>query len=128
MIGKYILDSSIWIEIERSNPQICQKVVPLIQNNEIAQIDIIVAEVLRGVKTKRDYEALKKEFQSFEILKTNWLRVAEFAFEVSRRGFNPPLADLYIASCVKDHQRILLTQDRDFIDIQRVKNFQVELI
>ena|SRR3990167_788319 len=128
MIGKYILDTSIWIEIERKNPKIQKLVIPLIESNKVVLVDLIIAELLRGVRNVDDYDKLKKELLSFEILTSNWLDVSLLAFEVARRGHNPPLADLYIATCALENNRILITQDRDFLEIQKAKNFQVELI
>ena len=96
--GGIVLDSSIWIEIQRGNQQISKKVIPLIEQNKVSLIDIIVTEVLRGIKSRRDYEKLFDAFLDFEILSTNWLRVAELAFRVAKTGHHPPLADLSLSS------------------------------
>ena len=54
MIGKYILDTSIWIEIERKNPKIQKLVIPLIESNKVVLVDLIIAELLRGVRNVDD--------------------------------------------------------------------------
>ena len=55
MKDKYVLDSCLWIEIERKNKGVLSEVQPLINRNEVCLVDVIVAEVLRGVKTRKDY-------------------------------------------------------------------------
>lgn len=120
MKDKYILDSSIWIELERKTPLVCEKVIPLIQKNRVCLVDVIVAEVLRGTKTNRDFQTLKKTFQSFRWLATRWETVAILAFEVAQRGYNPPLIDLYIAQCAIENKKILVTQDKHFAHIAHV--------
>ncbi|MBL6989886.1 MAG: PIN domain-containing protein [Bacteriovoracaceae bacterium] len=122
MKDKYILDSSIWIELERKNQAIIGKVAPLFMKNLIITIDVISAEVLRGVKTKQDYIKLEKMLSNFVHLSTQWDEVAKLAFEVAKKGYYPPLIDLYIAQCVLDSKTTLITQDKHFAQITKVKS------
>ena len=120
MKDKYILDSSIWIELERKTPHICKQALSLIQKNRVCLVDVIVAEVLRGTKTKKDFQVLRKAFENFRWLSTRWQKVAELAFQVAQKGFQPPLVDLYIAQCALENKRVLITQDNHFTHIARV--------
>ena len=120
MKDSYILDSSIWIALERGIPFICEKAVPLIQKNKVCLIDVIVAEVLRGTKTRRDFLTLKKAFQNFRWLSTRWEGVTDLAFLTAQKGFQPPLVDLYIAQCVIENKKTLITQDKHFYHIAKV--------
>ncbi|MBI2982370.1 MAG: PIN domain-containing protein [Deltaproteobacteria bacterium] len=128
MKDRYVLDSSIWIEMERRNSRILDKITPLIERNEICLVDLIAAEVLRGTKTRKDFKALQKAFSDFPEISTRWEKVARLAFDVARRGFNPPLTDLYIAQAVREHGKTLITQDSDFLQISRVKPFSLEFL
>lgn len=125
MKDKYVLDSSIWIELERGNQKILKKVEPLILKNQVCLIDAIVAEVLRGVRRKKDFDILQDSFSSYNILSTDWLKVANLAFEISKKGFQPPLIDLYIAQCVYENKRTLVSQDKDFIAIKKIQAFDL---
>ncbi len=127
MKDKYVLDSCIWIELERKNPVISERVLPLIEKNQVCLVDVIVAEVLRGVKSQKDFNHLKESFSNFNQLSTPWSAVAKLPFQVSRKGFHPPLVDLYIAQCVFENKRTLITQDKHFDSIARVRDFSVEL-
>lgn len=128
MKDRYVLDSCLWIEIERGNPKVLGVVQPLIDENQVCLVDVIVAEVLRGAKTRKDYLKLKEAFSHFVQLSTTWETVTELAFEVSRKGFQPPLIDLYIAQCVLENGKTLLTQDRHFPQIAKVRAFTVKMV
>lgn len=62
------------------------------------------------------------------IVSTSWLDVAKLAFDVSRRGHNPPLADLYIANCAIKNKLSLITRDRHFQMISAVNKISLKLI
>ncbi|MBI2339860.1 MAG: PIN domain-containing protein [Deltaproteobacteria bacterium] len=128
MKDKYVLDSSVWIEIERKNPAVLERVLPLIEKNQVCLVDLIVAELLRGAKTRKDFLKLKDGFSVFLQLSTKWESVAELAFNTGRRGFTPPLTDLYIAQCVLENQKTLVTHDKHFRHIAQVKPFEVILL
>ncbi len=94
----YIFDSSIWVEIERGNKSIQKRAAQLINKNKVCLVDLIVAELLRGVKSEGDYNGLKLRLLSYEILSTTWTEVGRLGFLMARQGYSPPLADLYIAA------------------------------
>lgn len=114
--------------MERSNSRIANRILPLIEKNKICLVDVIVAEVLRGLKSKQDYRKLLQGFRAFNIYSTSWLAVADLAFKVARKGYNPPLVDLYIAQVTIENKKTLLTQDKHFVGIKEVQNFSLELI
>ncbi len=128
MKDKYVLDSNIWIEIERKNSKVLERVEPLLQGNQVCLIDVIIAEVLRGTRTHKDFKTLQAVFDDFPVLTTSWNSVSELAFLVARKGFNPPLIDLYIAQAVRENKKILITGDSDFTQIAKVKPFFLEML
>ena len=128
MKDKHILDSSIWIEIHRKNPEILTLVAPLLEKSQVCLVDVIAVEVLRGVRSQRDFLRLKKAFADFVQLSVSWMDVASLAFRVQRRGYAPPLVDLYIAQCAIQHKKILITQDKHFCQIAEVQSFALEWI
>lgn len=128
MKDKYILDSSIWIELERHNDSVLCTVRPLIQKNRVCLVDVIVAEVLRGTKTKKDFHALKKAFRNFRWLNTRWENVSELGFRLAQEGFHPPLVDLYIAQCAIENRRVLVTQDKHFGQIAKISPLKFEML
>ena len=125
MKDRFLLDSSIWIELERQNQVICEKIIPLIQKNRVCLADVIVAEVLRGCKTQKDFKKLRDAFENFRWLSTSWMKAAELGFKMSKKGFQPPLIDLYIAQCAIENRATLITQDKHFSQIAKVHPFSV---
>ena len=128
MKDRTILDSSIWIELERQNKKIMERINPLIQKNRICLVDVIVAEVLRGTKTKKDFQLLKEAFSNFRWLSTRWDKVAELAFQAAKRGYQPPLVALYIAQAVLENRCVLITQDKHFSQIAKVSPLKIVLL
>ncbi|MBI2336943.1 MAG: PIN domain-containing protein [Deltaproteobacteria bacterium] len=120
MKDKYILDSSIWIELERQSPNVTGQIKPFIEKNQVCLVDVIVAEVLRGVRTKQDFQILFAAFQNFRWLKTDWAKVAELGFKIAKKGHHPPLIDLYIALCTLENRRTLITQNKHFTHIAKI--------
>ena len=98
MAERFILDSSIWIDIQRGKKNVVDTVAKVINKDRVVLVDLIAAEVLRGVRTQKDYDLLKQYFSCFPTITSAWDEVSQLAFAVSRNGHNPPLADLYIAN------------------------------
>lgn len=128
MKDKYVLDSNVWIEIHRGSPAVLRRTESLIQRNEVCLVDVIVAELLRGVRTKEDYDRLKAAFLDFPVISTSWDAVSSLAFAVSQRGYNPPLVDLYIAQAVLENRKTIITLDRHFLQIARTAPLSVQII
>lgn len=128
MKDKYVLDSSIWIELERGNTAVSDLVQPYIDRNEVCVVDLIVAELLRGTKTRRDFDRLKSAFADFVWLTSDWKRVGDTAFLAARKGINPPLTDLYIAQSVHDNDKVIVTHDRHFKQIAGVLSLKFILL
>jgi len=128
MSAKVIFDSSVWIAIHRDNKKTTDIAIPLLEKNLVVTVDLIVAEVLRGTRTKSDYEKLLKGFLLFDLLKADWIEVSKLAFSIGKSGFAPPLTDIYIAQCAIESGLSLLTHDRHFEQIKKFTSLKCQLI
>ncbi|GEM_PF-2180984 len=128
MKDKYILDSCIWIETHRNNLKVMTLINPWIEKNEICLVDAIKTEVLRGVRTNKDYERLKLFFNNFPCLSLSWDEVNSLAFECGRRNFFPPLIDIYISQCAILFNKTIVTQDKHFQKIKSIRSFELLFI
>lgn len=128
MKDRYVLDSCIWIDIHRQNEKILSRVQPLIDNNEICLVDVIAVEVLRGTRTPQEYRQLKAAFLDFPVITTRWEKVGDLAFAVAQAHFQPPLIDLYIAQAVLENDKTLITRDKHFPQIVKVRSFGLQMI
>jgi len=111
----------------RGNKKIIGAVSPYIEDDAVLAVDLICAEVLRGARSEKDFMNLSKLFEDFDILTTSFKDVARLAFLVSRKGFNPPLADLYIANCALENGMGVITRDKHFLSIASVRKFLVRV-
>ncbi len=128
MKDKYVLDSSVWISIERGDTNVLKLVEPMILKNEVCLVDVIAAEVLRGALSINDYRKLHHSFSFFTKLTTDWDRVALMAFQIARKGFMPPLIDVYIANAVVENNKTLVSQDKHFCYIKKVVPLKLMLV
>jgi predicted nucleic acid-binding protein len=55
-----ILDTSIWIEHLKNNPQFFPKVCILLESREVLAVECVFGELLQGVKNKTEKETIKK--------------------------------------------------------------------
>jgi predicted nucleic acid-binding protein len=53
-----ILDTSVWIEYLKNNPNYFPKISKLLENSEILGIECIFGELLQGVKNKSEKEII----------------------------------------------------------------------
>lgn len=122
----YLLDSSVWVDIERGNKATLAKARPLILKNRVCTTSLVITELLRGARSVGDFNGLKLRLESFPIYDVEWLTVAELAFSTARAGFFPPLTDLYIAQCALQHNKVLVSKDKHFAQIASVRKFKLE--
>lgn len=128
MKDKYVLDSSVWIALERNDKKILKIVEPLIKKNQVCLVDVIEAEVLRGAVSQKDFEKILDAFSCFTKLTANWSDVGRLAFNIAKKGFMPPLIDIYISTAVLANKKVLITQDKHFLHIKKVLSLQVVVI
>ena len=112
-MDKVIIDTSAWIKSFR--PQ-CDKalsdlVKDLIIKGRVLLPGIIKVELLRGTKSKREYDQLSDLLKGLTYLPVPeefWERLSEFSFTLLRKGIVVPLTDTYIALlCIENNAPIL---------------------
>ena len=112
-MDKAIIDTSAWITSFR--PQ-CDKalsdlVKDLIIKGHVLLPGIIKVELLRGAKSKREYDQLSDLLKGLTYLPVPeefWERLSEFSYTLFRKGVVVPLTDTYIALlCIENNAPIL---------------------
>ena len=112
-MDKVIIDTSDWIKSFR--PQ-CDKalsdlVKDLVIKGRVLLPGIIKVELLRGTKSKREYDQLSDLLKGLTYLPVPeefWERLSEFSFTLFRKGVVVPLTDTYIALlCIENNAPIL---------------------
>ena len=119
MTDKIIIDTSVWIESFRpgSGKSFQRLVKDLIVQNLVLMPGIIRTELLRGTKTKREYNQLNQMLKGLAYLAVHddfWERLSEFSFQLFRKGVVVPLTDTYIALLCIENQASVLHRDKHF--------------
>jgi predicted nucleic acid-binding protein len=127
-----VVDTSVWIDwlAARSVPHVARMDELLLAQAPLAVCDIILHEVLRGVRSDVRFYQLRQELGALPCLGTGG---AEFAISAAQRHRKLrvkgvtiyKLTDLYIACACLDHDTQLLHNDRDFDPLEKQLGLRV---
>lgn len=118
-MDKVIIDSSAWIESFRpsGDKALIHLVRNLITEDRVIMPGIIMTELLRGSKNRKEYNELKDMLQGLEYLSVSekfWENLSLFSFELYRKGVIVPLTDTYIALLCIENSALILHRDKHF--------------
>ncbi len=118
-MAKVIVDTSAWIESFRpqGEDKLKEAVKRLIAEGEILLPGIIKTEILRGTKSKEEFQTLDELLNGLIYLSVEdgfWGRLAKFSFDLLREGITVPLVDAYIALLAIEQDASLLHRDIHF--------------
>jgi predicted nucleic acid-binding protein len=118
-MDKVIIDTSAWIESfrPRADQRFRLLIKDLILQNRVLLPGIIKAELLRGAKTKNEFNRLADLLKGLTYLpvpETFWDELAEFSFKLFRKGISVPLTDTYIALLCLENKASILHRDKHF--------------
>lgn len=113
-----LIDTSAWIDFFRGRQNAVTEAVQLALQLGLARLcGPVKAELLQGVKTKKDKQQLGIVFDAVESLATHELdwEVAGDTLQVLREsGITLPLTDALIAAVATRHKAQVLTLDHHF--------------
>lgn len=123
-MDKIIIDTSAWIESFRpdSEKSLQQLVKDRILQDMVLLPGIIKTELLRGTKNKKEFNHLYQMLKGLTYLAVAedfWERLADFSYQLFRKGIVVPLIDTYIALLCIENQASLLHRDKHFDMIAR---------
>lgn len=127
-----LVDTSVWIEfLEGRDHWTKDRLKEKINDREsIAYIDMILLEIIQGVRERGDREHLESKFQSFVELPTQRSTImlaAEIYQELQRKGIRiRSIIDCLIASVGIETGATLLHKDRDFEHIATLYPITIE--
>jgi predicted nucleic acid-binding protein len=118
-MDKVIIDTSAWIDSFRpkADKGFSLLVKDLILKNRVLMPGIIKTELLRGTKTKSEFNRLHDLLRGITYLPVAeefWDGLSEFAFQLFRKGISAPLTDTYIALVCIENKVSLLHHDKHF--------------
>lgn len=129
-MDKVVIDTSAWIESFRpqGDPRLGNLVQDLILNGKVLLPGIIKTELLRGAKSRKEYEMLDELLKGLTYLPVQdsfWDMMAKFSFELFRKGVSVPLTDTYIALVCIENKTPLLHKDKHFNLIAKKSNLRL---
>ena len=127
-----LIDTSVLIEfINRTGSPADLTVEQLINNNaDIALADIVLTEVLQGIREDREHRAVQLSLLSFNTLslagKQSYIDAADLYRACRKKGFTVRrTVDLLIAQTALEHDAELLHNDRDFDVLAKVCGLKI---
>lgn len=118
-MSNVLVDTSAWIEFFRpqGNEGMRHRIAQLIDDNEAALCGIVLAELLRGTRSDREYRDLQDRLLTLHYVDTPeyvWVRAGHLGNQLTRKGAVVPTTDLIIACVAMSNGLTLLHQDRHF--------------
>jgi predicted nucleic acid-binding protein len=113
-----LVDTSIWVVSTRhkDGPE-AKELGDLIDRDEVATTDVVIAEVLQGTANEAEFTLYKDKLSAlhyFHSDRSTWERAAQLSFDLRRRGLPTPLADLVIATVALDNGLSVYARDDHF--------------
>ena len=114
-----LVDSCYYIDLSRRgiDPLSHLTAASAVLERDLVTCGIVRCEVGRGIKTPRVLAAFQAFWDVMLYVPTDnfvWEETERLAWELGRKGHQPPLQDIVIANCAKKIGAAVLTLDRHF--------------
>jgi predicted nucleic acid-binding protein len=127
-----LIDTSAFIEfLNKTGSPFDREIESLIsKDKETAIADIVLTEVLQGIKNDKDYAEVKKSLLSFPVYSLKGIDSFIAAADLYRKCIKKGLTirntiDLLIAQIAMENDLILLHNDKDFGNIANVSGLKI---
>jgi len=125
---KIIVDTSVWIEYLKNSPPIAENLDQLLLAGNIYTVGPVIAEILQGAKTEKDYRLLENNLGGLPLIETkveDWIKAGKISYELRKRGITITLTDCLIAAVAIHQNASVMTYDRHFESIPDLKHINV---
>jgi hypothetical protein len=113
-----LVDTSVWVRAtQQKGGAVAIELDALIDADEVATTDLVIAEVLQGTSSRREFEEYAGKMEAlhyFPMDRDTWFRTGELSFQLRRKGMATPLADLAIAIVALDNDLEVYAVDSHF--------------
>ena len=119
-----LIDTNIWIEFFRQNPEYTDDIISLLHDRQVITIEPIFSELLYGVKSKKDKEKVQdywKILPKVDFANQTLIKAAIYANENKYYNRGIGLIDAVIIKAVIDNDLILWTLDKKITNMLEVK-------
>ena len=129
-----LVDTTIWsLAFRRHNPGLKEKIhidelTELIKEHRAVLIGPIRQEVLSGIPSQANFEAVKQHLTAFSdlpIVQSDYEEAARYFNRCRKKGMQGSHVDFLICSVAIRHSVAIFTTDKDFINYK--KHLELEL-
>ena len=117
MNQKIIIDTSIWIEYFKNNPDIVGFVEEHLLEDTVYLVGIIVSELIQGIKNEKEREMICSNLDAINFIDMkfeDWIKTGDLSSMLRRSGLTIPLTDIAIAAAAIGNNLMLVTRDKHF--------------
>lgn len=121
---KIIVDTSVWIEYLKNQPNIAARLDSGLLAGHIYLVGPIVAELLQGARTDHDFDALNNTLGGVPCIDTvfsDWHLAGEISYRLRRKGITVPITNCLIAALALNNDAAVYTFDHHFKQIPDLK-------
>ncbi len=122
VLGKILIDTSVWIEFFRKKAPYFEIVQNLIEEDSVCCLGLIYAELLQGAKSEKELGTLKEFMHVFDFIPESvvlWEKAGLISHTLRRKGKEISLSDCLIASSAVSSGATLFTLDKHFQTIKK---------
>ena len=115
-----LVDSNIYIDLLRENLDPAIELTEQVSSTDLATCGMVRVEVLRGIKLPKARAHVRAFLDVLQNVPTDnrlWDETAELAWELDRKGWIIPAADVVIACAARRIGAVVLTNDKHFAQI-----------
>jgi len=121
---KIIVETSVWIEYLKNRPTLADNLDQQLLAGSIFAVGPVIAELLQGARTEKDYLILKNSIDGLPFIETNfedWKLAGEISYKLRRKGVTLPITDCVIAAVAIHQNASVMTYDLHFANIPNLK-------
>lgn len=122
-----LVDTSVWIEsFKRRGESERTELLAILDRNELSTTGLVLAEVLQGAASEREYDDLRERLLAsyfFDDNQDTWERAARLSYELRRRGEETPLSDIVIAMVALENELEVYSNDLHFDRIPGLRRY-----
>lgn len=115
---RFLIDTTVWVKFLRGlDASLKERLGILLSEERAFTSEIIIAEILRGAKSDREYDMLYQDFLALPQLVIDhnvWETAWKTAYKLRRNGINIPMADVIISATAMYYNYALMHSDKHF--------------
>lgn len=117
---KILVDTSIWIDYFKSNPDVVDFMEKHMLENNVCIVGIIASELIQGIKSEKEREIIRSNLDAINYIDMkfkDWIKTGDLSCSLRKSGLTIPLTDIAIAAAAIKNDLLIVTRDNHFKQI-----------